>query len=107
MSKKTTWATPHIPALNDFEASEIAEQWHSVQTWSDPGVAIYSITSTGKIHSEKHRAQVIAYIDGECLDQALECDARGDDPIVCDSNHEDLLALREWARNFKITEVES
>ena len=40
--------------IDDFQASEIASAWHSVMTWSDPGVAMYSVTSTGKVHSEKY-----------------------------------------------------
>lgn len=87
--------------INDFEAAEIASAWHSVMTWNDPGAAMYSVTSTGKVHSEKHRKQLLAYIDS-CMGCATDCDASGDDPIIMDSNVDDLQALREWAEAYEI-----
>jgi hypothetical protein len=90
--------------LDDFDAAEIAASWHSVNTWNDPGVAMYSVTSTGKVHSEKHRADLIAYIDS-CLPQAALCDERGDYPTLSplfSSNVEELLALREWATEYDL-----
>lgn len=87
--------------IDDFQAAEIAAAWHSVMTWNDPGVAMYSVTSTGRVHSEKHRAQLVAYIDS-CIPAALDADAHGDDPIAMDSNVDDLQALREWALAYEI-----
>ena len=91
--------------ISFFDAADIAAQWHSVMTWSDPGVAMYSITSTGKIHSEEHRAQVLAYIEG-CIPQAHKLDA-SDNPddkpnLECEaeSNTEALYLLAEWARMY-------
>lgn len=90
--------------ISDFDAAQIASLWHSVMTWSDPGVAMYSVTSTGRVHSEEHRANLIAYIES-CVRGATEADERGDDSAGvdgCYSNVEDLAALTEWARNYKI-----
>lgn len=92
--------------LDDFDASEIASAWHSVNTWNDPGVAMYSVTSTGRVHSEEHRENLIAYIE-TCLAQAAELDENLDDnpPMLPDyfsSNVEELEALREWARDYQI-----
>lgn len=88
--------------INDFEAVDIASAWHSVMTWNDPGVVMYSVTSTGKVHSEEHRAKLIAYIDS-CIPSAENLDNDGDSPpIVMDSNVDDLLALREWAEAYEI-----
>lgn len=87
--------------IDDFQAAEIASAWHSVMTWSDPGVAMYSVTSTGKVHSEEHRANLINYIN-VCMPGAVNADARGEDPIVMDSNVDDLIALKEWAEAYEI-----
>jgi hypothetical protein len=90
--------------LDDFEASEIASAWHSVNTWNDPGVAMYSVTSTGKVHSEAHRHHLIDYID-ECLVHAAKLDADGDsEPVLMESNVEDLEALKEWAQEYVINQ---
>jgi hypothetical protein len=88
--------------IDDFQAAEIASGWHSVMTWSDPGVAMYSVTSTGKVHSEEHRANLINYIN-TCIPGAEEADRAGDDPIVMESNVADLESLREWVEAFQIT----
>lgn len=88
--------------IDDFQASEIASAWHSVMTWNDPGVAMYSVTSTGRVHSEQHRTNLIAYIE-TCMPAALRADERGDDPIAMDSNVDDLQALEEWARAFEVS----
>ena len=90
--------------ISDFDAAEIAGAWHSVMTWNDPGVAMYSVTSTGRVHSEEHRANLVHYIDG-CIPQARLCDERGDDPCLPamhESNVEELEALREWALAYPI-----
>ena len=87
--------------IDDFQASEIAAGWHSVMTWSDPGVAMYSVTSTGRVHSEQHRANLIAYIDS-CMSAAERADERGDAGIVMESNVADLEALRVWAAEYEI-----
>ena len=42
-------------------AIEIAASWHSVMTWNDPGVAMYALSSTGRVQSEAHRAALLAY----------------------------------------------
>lgn len=92
--------------LCDFDAAEIASAWHSVNTWNDPGVAMYSVTSTGRVHSEEHRENLIAYIE-TCLRQAAKLDENLDDnpPMLPDyhsSNVEELEALRDWARDYQI-----
>lgn len=91
--------------LDDFDASEIAGGWHSVITWNDPGVAMYSVTSTGKVHSEEHRENLVSYID-RCLVQATKLDESGEPPMldIHNSNVEELEALREWAISYKIGE---
>lgn len=43
-------------------AIEIAGQWHSVMTWSDQGVTLYALSSTGRVQSEDHRAKLLAYV---------------------------------------------
>lgn len=97
--------------ISDEQASDIASAWHSVNTWSDPGVVMYSVTSTGKVHSEDHRRRLIHYIDS-CMPAAVDADecARraGDDPeaIVCESNVADLEALREWALAYPVNPTE-
>lgn len=88
-------------SISDHEASLIAEQWHSVITWNDPGVAMYSVTSTGKIHSELHRERLLEYI-GMNMPAAREMDEQGDPPVLAQhaSNVEELEALRTWAKHF-------
>lgn len=96
--------TRYEDCISDFDAAEIAGAWHSVMTWNDPGVAMYSVTSTGRVHSEAHRAQLIAYIE-TCMRGAQEADERGDDPVLTeqhDSNVGELEALREWAMVYPI-----
>jgi hypothetical protein len=88
--------------IDDFDASEIASAWHSVMTWNDPGVAMYSVTSTGKVHSETHRANLIAYIDNRCMPSAIAADERGDEGIRHPTNVADLEALRTWALAYEI-----
>lgn len=90
--------------ISDFDAAQIASLWHSVNTWNDPGVAMYSVTSTGRIHSEQHRTNLLAYIES-CMPAARRADEDGDDSAGIDgsySNVEDLEALAEWARTYKI-----
>lgn len=53
--------------LTRAEAIVIAQQWHSVMTWNDPGVTMYSLGSTGRVHSAEHREALLAYIDNHCL----------------------------------------
>lgn len=96
--------TRYEECISDFDAAEIAGAWHSVMTWNDPGVAMYSVTSTGRVHSEEHRAQLLSYIE-TCMCGAQEADARGDDPVLVEmhgSNVEELEALREWAMAYPI-----
>lgn len=89
--------------ISDFDAAEIASAWHSVMTWNDPGVAMYSVTSTGRVHSEEHRENLIDYIDG-CMMQAATLDEQGEPPVleIHASNVEELEALRDWARAYPI-----
>jgi len=88
--------------IDNHEAALIAEQWHSVITWDDPGVAMYSVTSTGKVHGDLHRERLLAYIEMN-LPAAREMDQRGDPPVLeqHNSNVEELEALRTWATNFE------
>ncbi len=90
--------------IDDFDAATIAASWHSVNTWNDPGVAMYSVTSTGKVHSEEHRENLIAYIDA-CMAGAVAADERGDAPTLpemFDSNAAELEALKAWAQSYEI-----
>ena len=90
--------------ISDFDAAEIAGAWHSVMTWNDPGVAMYSVTSTGRVHSEEHRTNLAHYIDG-CMVVARAADERGDEPVLPElheSNVEELEALRDWALAYPI-----
>jgi hypothetical protein len=92
--------------LDDFDAAEIASAWHSVNTWNDPGVAMYSVASTGRVYSEEHRENLIAYIE-TCLRQAvkLDEDTESNPPVLADrheTNVEELEALREWAHDYQI-----
>lgn len=53
--------------LTRAEAAVIAQQWHSVTTWNDPGDVMYSLGSTGRVHSAEHREALLKYIDDHCL----------------------------------------
>lgn len=88
--------------ITNKEAALIAEQWHSVITWNDPGVAMYSVTSTGKIHSDLHRERLLTYIDMN-MDAARDMDEQGDPPVLeqHSSNVEELEALKMWATTFE------
>jgi hypothetical protein len=88
--------------ISNHDAVIIAAQWHSVITWDDPGVAMYSVTSTGRIHSELHREKLLSYIDLN-MDAAREMDEQGDPPVLAQhaSNVEELEALRTWATTFE------
>lgn len=88
-------------SLTNKDAALVAEQWHSVITWNDPGVAMYSVTSTGKVHGELHRERLLAYIDMN-MASAREMDEQGDPPVLeqHSSNVEELEALRSWATTF-------
>jgi hypothetical protein len=98
--------------ISYFDAAEIAAQWHSVITWNDPGVTMYSVTSTGKVHSEEHRAALLDYIATKCMPTAVQLDASGDPDDAAqydcgaESNVEALEMLAEWARTY-IIESES
>jgi hypothetical protein len=89
--------------ITNKEASLIAEQWHSVITWDDPGVAMYSVTSTGRVHSELHRRRLIEYIDLN-VPAARGMDEVGDLPVLLQhaTNVEELEALRTWATRFEV-----
>ncbi len=76
-------------------AVAISEGWWSVNTWGDPGVCLYAFGSTGRVQSEEHRDNVIAYIDGHCL---KGCD-RQDNPKQC---RKELEWLREYVRTAPI-----
>lgn len=89
--------------LTRDEAVSIACGWHSVMTWNDPGVWMYSLSSTGKVIDEKHRSKIISYIDEHCLPHAKTLDDKNDPPILesFETNEEELLALREWVEQAK------
>lgn len=87
--------------LTKNEAIEIANAWHSVMTWSDPGVVMYSLSSTGKIHNEKHRQQLIQYINTNIM-SAKQQDEDGDPGVVMGTNEADLEALKEWVKAYKL-----
>jgi hypothetical protein len=90
--------------ITNKEAALIAEQWHSVITWDDPGVAMYSVTSTGRVHSELHRRRLIEYIDLNAP-AARGMDEVGDFPVLLQhaTDVEELEALRTWATRFAIS----
>ena len=90
--------------INNKEAALIAEQWHSVMTWNDPGVSMYSVTSTGKVHSERHRQNLLAYVD-TCMDVARTADAQGEPPVLEShaTNVEELEEFKQWVIAFKVT----
>lgn len=89
--------------ITNEEAMLIAEQWHSVITWNDPGVAMYSVTSTGRVHSELHRERLIEYIDLN-ISAARKMDEAGEFPVLMQhtTNVEELEALKVWATRFKV-----
>lgn len=89
--------------ISDGEAALIAAQWHSVITWNDPGVAMYSVTSTGRVHSELHRRRLLEYIDMN-VPAAARMDEAGEFPVLMRhaTNVEELEALRQWATKFQI-----
>jgi len=87
--------------IDDFQAAEIASAWHSVMTWNDPGVHMYSVTSTGRVHSERHREGLLAYIES-CMPAARDADERGEESILGESNENDLDELRAWAVSYEL-----
>lgn len=77
--------------LSQTEAADVAHGWSSVMTWSDPGVCLYAFASTGgRVQSERHRADCLAYIQVHCRRAADTNVAAG---AFLDS-HEELDALR-------------
>lgn len=79
------------------EACEIAEQWWSVMTWSDPGVCMYAFGSTGCVQSEEHRADILDYIDTDCMPAADS----NDDP---EADKEQLATLRKYIAKARVEE---
>lgn len=53
--------------IDKARALQIAEGWGSYMNDADPGVCMYALTSTGKIQSPKHRADLIVYIKNDCM----------------------------------------
>lgn len=75
-------------------ASEIAHSWSSVMTWNDPGVVLYAFASTGKVQSQRHRRECLAYIRDNCRKAADVNIAAGE---YLDG-HEELDALAAYIR---------
>jgi hypothetical protein len=88
-----------IRRLTRDQAVAISEGWWSVNTWGDPGVCLYAFGSTGKVQSEEHRANVLAYIKEHCLPGC----AKQDDPKLC---RRELAELSEYIRTAPIESME-
>lgn len=103
------------PEIDDFDAAQIASAWHSVNTWNDPGVTMYSVTSTGKVHSEEHRTSLLAYTDRCILIAERINDPAGDKPVLeydgdddesfyrYSSCADELRAFRVWVECYEVT----
>jgi hypothetical protein len=103
-----------ISTISKGEAIHIASQWHSVMTWSDPGVTMYALSSTGRVQSEDHRNDLLRYIDDECVPiplkrskshkckKACEPGEKGED--LCPFN--DLEQLSDLASYIKHAPIE-
>ena len=72
--------------------AEHAAQWGSYMTGGDPGACMYGFDDSGRVQSESHRAECIAWIDGPCRKAATANIAAGDPSARQD--HETLDALR-------------
>lgn len=78
----------------------IASQWHSVMTWNDPGVTMYALSSTGSVQTPQHRVNLIAYIEGHCLDMVrsrANCATRHPDDRAVDEEDKEQL---EWLLDY-------
>lgn len=72
-------------------AVEIGEDWYSVNTWSDPGVALYAFTSTaGWVQSEEHRQNCLSYLRLNLADIKAE-PSQYYDPEVCEIELRELI----------------
>jgi hypothetical protein len=87
--------------IDVFEAADICSLWWSVMTWSDPGVCLYALGSTGRVQSEEHRQQCIDYITNKCIPIAQERDDEETDADIVQL--EDLL---DYIRNADIEPME-
>lgn len=84
--------------LSRADACDIASQWWSVMTWNDPGVCMYAFGSTGKVQSEKHRAQLLAYIDTD----SMACAEVNDDP---EGDKAQLRQLRAYIEGAPVERI--
>ena len=85
-------------------AVAIAGQWYSVLTWSDPGVCLYALASTGRIRSEEHRARCLAYLREHIPARAVRC--AGGMPAGTDLGAADAWHLRRLARYVEAAPLE-
>lgn len=80
--------------LTHKQAIEIANQWYSVNTWADPGVWLYSFTSTGGVIDQEHRTNQLSYLDSlirKCPQWGGEIE-----PHEKEQDLSDLKQLREY-----------
>lgn len=79
------------------QAVEIGEDWNSVNTWADPGVALYAFTSTnGWVQSEEHRQNCLSHLHVQqvAVEKRL---LNFDDPEACAQELADLIEYIEQA----------
>ena len=60
------YAARAMKDLTPEQAYERAAQWGSYMRSGDPGACMYGFDERGTVQSEQHRANCLAYIDGEC-----------------------------------------
>jgi hypothetical protein len=82
-------------------------------TWSDPGVTMYALSSTGRIQSPEHRISLIAYTK-DCvatatkrIKSALRTKSKtygGDTMETLEQDVEDLEALLDYVTNAPLEE---
>ncbi len=80
-----------------YRITEVREHANGF-TWHGDG----NVSGHGKRVTHHHRARLLVYID-QNIPHAQKQDEAGEDPIVMDSNVDDLLALREWVETYPIT----
>ena len=70
-----------------------AADWGSYMSDGDPGACMYGFSEDGKVQSEQHRSQCIAWLDGECREAAN----LNDDPAADNAEIDELIAYLRTA----------
>jgi len=93
--------------IDKQRAVQIAEGWGSYMNSSDPGICMYGLSTTGRIQSPAHRADLIVYIKTRCLGVVAERDAKSADEESSEQNRVDREELGELLEYCEGAPVES